>query len=215
MNGYDELDAWLESGVENGFFEGSDEYFQEGYYDTRNEFFGESIDGFSEAANAMNAHKPSSNRPAAPGARPAQAPVAQLYKMVRSLQLELARMKKAVAASSRLPNQTGLIRKLKELEDSIASMQNSQLIEHLLGFPKLKEIDFTDDTLGTKTVDNASYEFPIFKFLLNSGGKGFDLNNNLPLLLLFSQDSGLSSGLSRGNNNPLLMYFLLSNSFKK
>lgn len=210
MNGNDFEYTDYYNGVEAAYSNNGD------YYET--DYLTESIDdgGYYEAAEAPSQASGAGGeevrrfrrRPVRPGI-PSSA-LNRLQSQLNSLRNQVNHMRRKGSAGH-------LGGKLKQLEDRFDKMKQSQLMNTLLGYPKLESIQFEGEKDAKKIADT-EYEIPLLQLLLDQdggifGGKGGQ-SNQLTQLLIFSELSN-AGGRSLGGQSQLLPLLLLMNNCNK
>ncbi len=210
MNGYyDEFEAMQDNGFDEAFLENEDFQFDEAYTDEEADLiFDDNLENTysSQGAETEEERRRHTRRPR----RPSYVSQQQFQRSLRNLSVQINRLKQAMKTSQKLGSRSAILRKLQQLEKSLSSMQNNQLLESLLGYPKLEEIAFEDQALGTKRVKDNEYQFPILQLLQNAGGKdGNKLFGDNNMLLYLMLQSGSKQDL------PLLLLLMNSQNSKK
>ncbi|MCK6693241.1 MAG: hypothetical protein L6Q97_14240 [Thermoanaerobaculia bacterium] len=209
-----ESESLFGNGTESEFTDYDENYFREVYLENLEE---EALAlSFEEMAEAQGADDLRRRQQVAKSSGKGYVSAASFQRTIRRVYAELQKMSKLIRASNYTGNRVALLRKIKELEDSLSGVRNSQMLAAVLGLPNVESLTFDDTTLGKKTVSDTEYEFSInqlLPYLLNNNkGLSFDANNPLMLLLL---SPAFSKGFTAGGQNNFMQMFLLFSLFNR
>lgn len=208
-----ESESLFGNGTESEFTDYDENYFREAYLENLEE---EALSlTFEEMAEAQGADDLRRRQQVAKSSK-GYVSAASFQRTIRRVYAEMQKMSKLIRASNHTGNRVALLRKIKELEDSLSGVRNSQMLAAVLGLPNIESLTFDDTALGKKTVSDTEYESSInqlLPYLLNnSKGLSFDANNPLSLLLL---SPAFSKGFAAGGQNNFMQMFLLFSLFNR
>ena len=208
-----ESESLFGNGTESEFTDYDENYFREAYLENLEE---EALSlTFEEMAEAQGADDLRRRQQVAKSSK-GYVSAASFQRTIRRVYAEMQKMSKLIRASNHTGNRVALLRKIKELEDSLSGVRNSQMLAAVLGLPNVESLTFDDAALGKKTVSDTEYESSInqlLPYLLNnSKGLSFDANNPLSLLLL---SPAFSKGFAAGGQNNFMQMFLLFSLFNR